>query len=133
MGSGEYDEESVLTDYLWRQRHELLTDFERKCFDAGLVRQKWAGVETEEAKSWLEQEGLLQDSAVNQALSDGLDSLVAQVRARLIRDHGNAVNRCLQCERIVASPQALFPPSLRGGVSSRRPAPRGPRPRGPAA
>lgn len=103
-----YEEEKELAEYAWRLRDRFMTPFERRCFFAGLIREKWAGLDSEQARTYLGQHGALDDIEVNRALLRGFDAFVERTKTRIAREIRRSpyLARCPECARIVATPEA---------------------------
>src|ERR1700730_2698725 len=110
-----YNEDTVLTDYIWRNYYHLMTGFERTAVKVSLAergltisRPNLVNILENTAailrRSW---EAQIDPMAV-EALSSGEAAFRTYVRDRLLRDHqaGIIINRCQACGRIVRTPQA---------------------------
>lgn len=103
----EYDEDDVLTWYVWAHFGHLVTEFERRVIGADIANQK-------EAKGWLSLAQLLRerwgydDPAVEEALAEGVEEFRHRVCVRILLERGGEVliNRCPGCDRIVRTPKA---------------------------
>ena len=105
----EYDDDSILTMYIWNHYQPLMTDFERLVGKAIIGRQKATHCSSPQQAAMLQRGwGLVDDPAVNAALHDGAEVFRRQVRDRLLEAHGGQifVNRCPACHRIVRTPKA---------------------------
>lgn len=105
----EYDDDHILTTYIWNHFQPLMTDFERTVGKAITGREKAErSTSPQQAamlrKSW----GMVTDPDVNAALHDGAEAFRRQVRDRLLAAHGEQIfiNRCPTCQRIVRTPRA---------------------------
>jgi hypothetical protein len=102
-----YDEPSVLTDYVWSQCYECMTDFERAGVKAVHARFKAAATDSERLRRViLEKWGGENDPAVIAALAQGEDTFRVAVRDRVLRDHPGIVARCPKCDRVLRTPRA---------------------------
>jgi hypothetical protein len=102
----EYDENKVLTDYIWSHAYEYMTDLEKLSYKAVNARFKAENASQEMAKVLLEKWGGKNDPRVNEALSQGVEPFREAVRDRILRDHPEIVNRCPECGKIVRTPRA---------------------------
>ena len=105
----QYDERSILLQYIWNHYRHLLTLFERLVETAGVVRQKAQASNSPNYSRMLNDRwGSLDNSSVDAALKDGLNAFKQRVCERILAEHGDQVfvNRCSQCHRIVRTPQA---------------------------
>ena len=103
----EYDEPSVLTEYVCRHCVPQMTMFEREGLKVVYAREKVepaqsARVRTMIMRRWVDQA----DPAVIAALSAGVDAFREAVRDRVLRDHPELINRCPICKRIARTPRA---------------------------
>jgi len=102
-----YDEDEVLTDYVWRQCHTHFTDFEHMGWKAVQAREKAAAVESTRIKRMVvEKWAGDNDPNVIAALAQGVEAFRLAVRDRVLRDHPELINRCPQCRRIARTPRA---------------------------
>jgi hypothetical protein len=107
-----YDEQAELTEYLWRSYRHLMTDDEKLAEHAFSVESKFAG-----ALFGIEPQPLLvkkrkqyeKSAYVQEALRCGYAAFQATVRDRIIEQMPDSVfvNRCPDCQRIVATPKAM--------------------------
>ena len=107
----EYDENTILTSYIWRYYIPLMTSFERKVGGQLLRLQKAeAGAKGDlmRLEKLKNRYGWVNDPLVIRALEVGYEEYRDQVRIRLLREHSNDIfiNRCPECKRIVQTPQA---------------------------
>jgi hypothetical protein len=109
MSATDYDDNAILTAYIWNHYQHLMTDFERLVGKAIIGRAKAEHSTSPEQtamiqKSW----GRMDDPAINAALQDGAEAFRRQVRDRLLQTSSEQifVNRCPACHRIVRTPKA---------------------------
>jgi len=105
----DYNEDAVLTAYIWRHYTNLMTDFERQVGHAISGRAKADNSSNPEMRKLLRQRwGRADDAAINVALHDGADVFRRQVRDRLLDSYVEQIliNRCPLCQRIVRTPKA---------------------------
>ncbi len=109
----DYDEDTVLTDYVWNHYRHLMTDFERRAGYAAGVRthltaKEHSGLVRREVAAWFREKGSVGDTAVDAALAEGADAFRRKVRERVMAERGHEVyvNRCPACNRIVKTPKA---------------------------
>jgi len=102
-----YDEDEVLTDYVWRQCHTHFTEFERMGWKAVQAREKAAAVESDRMKRLvLEKWGGGNDANVIAALAQGEKAFRVAVRDRVLKEHPELINRCPRCKRVARTPRA---------------------------
>ena len=106
----DYDEDTVLTRYVWDHCQHLMTDFERRIGTAVLIRLK-SDVYNDanplaDANDWLKEHGL-DDDAAREAIAHP-QQFRARVRDRLLAECADDVfiNRCTECRKVVATPEA---------------------------
>jgi hypothetical protein len=105
----DYNEDAILTAYIWRHYTDLMTDFERHVGHAMIGRAKADNSSNPKMKALLRQRwGQADDPAINAALHDGADVFRRQVRDRLLESYADQIliNRCPVCQRIVRTPNA---------------------------
>jgi hypothetical protein len=105
----EYDDERVLTDYVWNNYTHLMTDFERLVGLAIVGRAKVAAIPHPDAARVLGARwGRVGTPEVDAALAEGPESYRRQVCRRLLAEAGDRVfvNRCPACRRVVRTPTA---------------------------
>jgi len=108
---GEYDEQSVLTEYVWRHYPHLLTPQEAR---AGLYTSPMDRPAALDSKGpgfadFLDRtHGVVEMRQLEAELRNGRRALFERVRERILREHALevVVNRCPACSRIVRSPKA---------------------------
>lgn len=102
-----YDEPSVLIDYVWSQCYTHMTDFERAGVKAVHARFKAAATDSDRLRGMiLEKWGGGNDPTVIAALANGEEAFRVAVRDRVLRDHPEVVARCPQCNRVLRTPRA---------------------------
>jgi hypothetical protein len=102
-----YDEPSVLTEYVWSHCYTQMTDLERAGVKAVHGRFKAAATDSETVRRMrLEKWGGGNDPAVVAALAHGEEAFRVAVRDRLLRDHPEIVARCPRCNRVLRTPRA---------------------------
>jgi hypothetical protein len=110
MMEKQYDDESVLTRYVWDNYQPLMTDFERRVGLAiiGRLKAEAATSSPQARELLLERWGQRGDLEVESALVNGPESFRRQVCQRLLTyfDSEIFVNRCPQCQRVVRTPRA---------------------------
>ena len=103
----DYDEDAVLTRYVWAQCHGYMTDFEQACAKAILGREKAATLEPGALRELIVRHWATpRDPAVLAALEQGHDAFRAAVRDRVMRDHPEAIARCPRCAGLLRTPRA---------------------------
>ena len=106
----DYNEDLVLTRYVWVHYERLMSDFERRVGRAVLGRMKAASPTTSVQMAELlnRQWGAVGDAEIEEALIDGIEEFRRKVRNRLLSDWSAEVfvNRCPMCMRVVRTPQA---------------------------
>jgi hypothetical protein len=105
----DYNEDDILTTYIWRHYTDLMTDFERQVGHAMIGRAKADSSSNPEMQALLGQRwGRTDNPAINAALHDGAQVFRRQVRDRLLDTYAGQIliNRCPVCQRIVRTPKA---------------------------
>lgn len=105
----EYDEDLVLTNYVWDHFRSLMSTFELQVGSAITWREKSARYENPKTVAKMRKHfGGADDPAVQAALSDGPEAYRRKVRDRILREHTAQVfiNRCPKCQRVVRTPKA---------------------------
>ena len=105
----EYDEDIELTQYVWENYTEFMTEFERRVGWVIISRTKAASTRSPRISEMIERHWCQRDDVeVNAALADGADAFRRRVRDRVLADHGvrMLINRCQRCGRIVRTPKA---------------------------
>jgi hypothetical protein len=103
-----YDEQKVLTAYVWRYYRRLFTDFERKVAHNILVEAKTQHDPAEDADYLRAQLGWEDDPHVAAALKKGVSAFQLRVCERILAEHAAQVhiNRCPACRRVARTPSA---------------------------
>lgn len=104
----EYDEDRVLTKYIWDNYYPLLTHLERLGAKAVALKEKESASGEPMARLLRERWGGENDPAVIQALKDGPGVFRRRVRDRILDEEPSKIiiNRCPECGRIVRTPKA---------------------------
>jgi hypothetical protein len=107
----DYNEDAILTTYVWNHYTHLMSDFERRVGTAIIGRTKAENSSDPRMADMLRRSwGRADDPAINSALQDGAYRFRRQVRDRLLTAYADQVfiNRCPACRRIVRIPKAHF-------------------------
>ena len=104
-----YDDDRELTEYIWHNYPQLLTPLEHKVWTAHSA--EWKADRSENPKYAAvvrERWEMRDDPLVVEALSRGCETFAREVRERVLTERAADVfiNRCAQCQRIVATPKA---------------------------
>jgi hypothetical protein len=103
----EYNERDALGAYLTRHLTSLMTDFERRCYRLGVMREKAEASPDSRVAERLRAEWQEADQEVREALADGVGALRERIVERVQRERGAlSVNRCPRCDRIARTPLA---------------------------
>lgn len=105
----EYDEQQVLTRYIWHNYMGLMSDTELLAFKAVSLRFKAeAAGSSPMREALLEKAAQLEDPRVKAALQEGVEPFRHAVRERLLRRYPRRINlnRCPKCDRIPRTPRA---------------------------
>jgi hypothetical protein len=104
----DYDDESELTDYIWRHFGCLMSDFEVRVGRAHFAEQKAASGAHVIASLILKRHSLVGDPDVEAALADGTEAFRRRVCRRLQAERWSdlSINRCPACHRVVRTPKA---------------------------
>jgi hypothetical protein len=104
----DYDEEAVLTKYIWDNYSNRFTQLERMGTKAIVVEEKAQHSDVHMAEMLRRRWGNTEAPQVVAALSEGVDAFRRWVRDRVLRDGGDSIhiNRCPKCARIVRAPAA---------------------------
>jgi hypothetical protein len=106
----DYDEDAVLTKYIWDHYTHLLTDDESHVARAVFAKEKEAVASSPKMASRIRDKwGVPDDDPVVMAeLADGVDAFRRRVRDRIVADHPKdvSINRCGQCHCVVCTPLA---------------------------
>lgn len=103
-----YDNGRELTEYIWRNYRQLVTEAEARVMTSAVLEEKAQHSGMKMAEQLHERSEIPDDLEIKNALKDGTDVFRARVRDRILKESGDAVhiNRCSECERIVATPRA---------------------------
>jgi hypothetical protein len=103
-----YDEDRVLTSYIWEHYRHLFSDFERKVSDRITFEMKTKHTPPEEREERFTRMFGTLDPAVTSALEGGHWTYLRRVRERILAEDPDKVfvNRCPRCQRIVRTPKA---------------------------
>lgn len=107
----EYDENHVITDYIWSNYGYLMTDIEyRAGMTILLFRKANAYADGDEIKLAQLQNSYKvdQNEEANDLLKDGHELFLQQVSERLLQEKKQEVfiNRCPECSRVVRTPKS---------------------------
>jgi hypothetical protein len=105
----DYNEDDILTTYIWNHYTHLMTDFERQVGSAIIARTKAEGSSDPRLADMLRRGwGGADAPAINAALQQGNDAFRQQVCERLLAAYGDQIiiNRCPACQHIVRTPKA---------------------------
>ena len=109
MDANEYDDEKVLTSYVWNNFQHLLTRFEKLSASAAMAEEK-AGATSSAAMAGMviTRWGAQNDPEVAASLKQGVDLFRKRVKERLLQEHTHEIfiNRCPKCDRVVRTPRA---------------------------
>jgi len=102
-----YDEQQILTQYVWQHCFEQMTHLEKLGWRAIAAREKAAATNDEKIKQHLLQKfGAENDPKVVAALANGHEAFRIAIKDRILRDCPDVVNRCPKCKRVARTPQA---------------------------
>ncbi len=103
-----YDEDQVLTDYIWHNYQHLMTGAEKLALKVVVGEQKAVSSSSTAMKEAIRQRFQSSEPEVVSLLSSGPDAFRRGVRDRLLRLHANdiSLNRCPKCGRIPRTPAA---------------------------
>jgi ribosomal protein L32 len=103
-----YNENVVLTDYIWHNYQHLMTGAEKLALKVVLGDQKAASSSLTAMKEAIRQHCGSSEPEVVPLLSSGPDAFRRGVRDRLLHEHVNQIslNRCPNCGRIPRTPEA---------------------------
>jgi hypothetical protein len=105
-----YDEDSVLTDYVWNHYQDLMTVAERAAGRAAAFNEKADGYDPSSVSTRLRSmvAALKSDPVVAPLLELPPSQFRRAVRDRLMAEHADSINlnRCPRCARIPRSPRA---------------------------
>jgi len=107
----EYDEDHVLTEYIWRHFSRFLTAAEARVglYTEALDREAATRIKGKAFADWLDEtHGPVTMLELEHELKGGRCALFRRARDRILRDHSAEVfiNRCPACGWIVRSPGA---------------------------
>ena len=102
----EYDENTVLRDYVWVHGQEYMTDVELLAQKVVFARLKAESSDPKMSKRILEKWGSVDDSRVSDLLSHGVEHFQESLRNRILNEHPGIVNRCPNCNKVVKTPKA---------------------------
>jgi hypothetical protein len=107
----EYDDDDVLTEYIWRHYSQLLTSAEARAglYRPPLDRETATRMKGASFADYLDRtHGPVELYALTAELQNGRKALFRRARIRILESHGTLVfiNRCPACKRIVRSPGA---------------------------
>lgn len=104
----DYDEDRVLTHYVWEHCQGLMTPFERYVGYVNIARAKAARTKSEWMRERLHKKCAFGQPQVEAALADGPAAFCRRVRDRLLAERADElfINRCPMCGRIVRTPLA---------------------------
>lgn len=102
----EYDEDLVLTNYVWSYGTSYMTELEKLGQKAVHAKFKAKDASPAMAKMILDKWGGENDPRVTQALSIGIEKFKRAVRDRVLQEHPEIVNRCPKCNKVVRTPRA---------------------------
>lgn len=103
-----YDDEDVLTIYVWNHYGRLFTPVEAKANWAVHADAKARIGSPQVAEFIWNRHKLAEDPAVMEALADGVEAFRRRTSKRILSDHASEVfvNRCPNCNRVVRTPTA---------------------------
>jgi len=103
-----YDDDSELTEYIWHNYRDALTEFEVKVWHSALADKKAETESEPKARMMRKHMGSQRDPEIIKSLERGLDVFRREVRDRILSEHSDriVINRCSRCQRIVATPKA---------------------------
>jgi hypothetical protein len=108
----EYNENEVLTRYIWDHCRHLMSETERRVNRAGVARAKAAAAEQDGSAPLAEmlrrRWGSVGDPEIEAALTDGIEAFreCVAVRLRALAEVQALISRCPGCSRIVRTPRA---------------------------
>ena len=102
----DYEEESLLIEYVWRHGAHLMTELERKGVKTVHANEKAEHSSPDISGVILEKWGSKDNPEVCNALSAGIKKFKQAVRRRVISDNPEFVQRCPECKKIIRTPQA---------------------------
>ncbi len=102
----DYDEDKVLTDYVWNQCTHLMTQFEQLGYKAVLAQFKAENSSPVMARMILDKWGEENNPEVATALKNGVEEFRTSVRNRVLEDNPSIINRCPECNKVDRTPRA---------------------------
>lgn len=102
----EYDEDKILTEYVWAYGYQHMTELESLGQKAVHARFKAENSNPVMAEKILEKWGSQNNPEMQQALLQGVEEFKIAVRNRILRDHPELVKRCPHCGKILRTPNA---------------------------
>ncbi len=89
----QYDEDEILTQYVWNHFYHLMTDFEQEVGKAIIGRSKARNTDSETFAAKLNKHfGRIDREDINQALQEGEEYFRRKVRNRLLQEHGRILS-----------------------------------------
>lgn len=105
-----YDENAALEEYVLKHARSLMTGFERRCIELGVLQATAASSPSKSLKAYAAERWAAEgDEKIEEALACGVREFHARVCERLLRmamDGELQVNRCPRCRRVVRTPTA---------------------------
>jgi hypothetical protein len=103
-----YDDEDVLTTYVWDHYSRFFTPLATKAGSAVYADAASRGGNPHVAEFIWKRHQLADDPAVMEVLADGVEAFRRRTAKRVLSDHASEVfvNRCPKCERVVRTPKA---------------------------
>ncbi len=104
----QYDDEAEVSRYVCLYYANLRTEFECRVEAAAWGRDKAGSKSSPAAIEVRKRYSCEDDSAINEALSAGIEQFRKNICARILREHPAdvSINRCLSCNRVVRTPKA---------------------------
>ena len=104
----DYDEEAVLTKYIWDNYRRHFTTLERMGEKAVIAQEKAPDANPRMAETLRQRLGGANDPQVVAAMNEGPDAFRLRMQERVLRDYKDeiVINRCPNCNRIVRTPYA---------------------------
>jgi hypothetical protein len=109
LDTSKYDDDKELSKYVCTNYRHLLTPHERAVGGAVLAEEKAAVCDNPvQADMMRKHWGPQNKPAVAESLRGGFAAFQHKARRRILAEHGDQVfvNRCAQCQRVVATPRA---------------------------
>jgi hypothetical protein len=103
-----YNEETELTEYIWHSYSHLLSEREELAARAILADRKAASSGAKMSAMLRKHWGDVKDPQLADLLGEGNEAFRKRVRERILNESADKViiNRCSECDRIVATPRA---------------------------